>query len=430
MRTIITTVGTSVFTNYQEEHEDINDKIEDLKSKPYNEWKNCKDDTKSIKKTIHRWLTSNNKSSAEIKSISELKKKYGKVSVQLIATDTILSVLAADILKEYFMQENQENVEVIFDKDNNVIIGLQVENKDRFVKVGLITLIERLNSLMGTSYEDMIFNITGGYKALIPYMTIMGQIYNIPICYIFEETDELIEIPQAPVDFDFSVIEENYYAFQTLRKDKPPNVEDSKKDFGDGIFNRLKNENLIEETDEEVKLTPLGNMLMKRYEDLFNSGKYHKQNLISNLIELKLFKYFVEKCGNKASVEHGKKIGDENYDIDIYMENEDTITAIEVKSGGNVPIWNVKGKKESIEYKLTEGGFKHLIDEHKGKKLKLEVFLYHPKSIHPSVIGQIDELCKKFPLETKFLKWFCLKIHRNYSANTHWNVTDNDIQGL
>ncbi len=430
MKTIITTVGTSVFTNYHIGHGDLDDKIVYLKSKPYSEWKNWEEDIKSITSTIHQWLSSNNNSSAEIKSILELKKKYGEVSVQLIATDTILSALSAEIIREYL---KQKNIEVLFDKNNDVITGLQVENKDEFVKIGLIKLVERLESIMN-SYDDMIFNITGGYKAVIPYMTIMGQIYNIPICYIFEETDELIEIPQAPVDFDFSVIDEDYVAFQSLGKAQPPSYQEFISDFTTEVFNRLKSENLVEEIKEsdenKVRLTPLGIILAERYKELFNSGKYHKQNLISNLIELKLFKYFVKKSRDKPSVEHGKKIGEGNFDIDVYIENKDTITAIEVKSGGNVPIWEHNSKKESIEYKLTKGGFKHLIDNHNGKKLKLEVFLYLSKSIHQSVIEQINKLHEKYPKETEYLKWFWLKIPSNYSTNNHWDVFENEIQGI
>ncbi len=425
MKTIITTVGTSLFTNYKKYNpHDIDSNIHDLESLPYIKSNQWKDEIKVIKETIDEWI--NKDSSAEIKSILELKKKYGEVSVQLIATDTILSALAAEIIREYL---KQKNIEALFDKNNNVIIGLQVENKNDFVKIGLINLIKRLESIMN-SYDDMIFNITGGYKAVIPYMTIMGQIYNIPICYIFEETDELIEIPQAPVDFDFSVIDENYVAFQSLGKAQPPSYREFISDFTTEVFDRLKSKNLVEEIDGEVKLTPLGIMLKKKYKDLFNSGKYHKQNLIGNLIELKLFKYFVKKCGNKASVEHSKKIGGRNYDIDIYIENEDMVTAIEVKSGGNVPIWEKCTKKKSIEYKLTRGGFKHLMDNHNGKKLKLEVFLYLSKSIHQSVIEQINKLHEKYPKETEYLKWFWLKIPDNYSTNTHWDVTENDIQEL
>jgi putative CRISPR-associated protein (TIGR02619 family) len=428
MKTIITTVGTSIFTNYQKKRDDLNDKIKDLELKSYGNWDDWKDDIEIIRKTIDEWLN-NNDASAEIKSILKLKEGYSDVSVYLIATDTILSALAAEIVGEYL---KQKNIEVLFDKSKDIIKELQVKDRNKFVKVGLSNLIKRLKSLMGESYEDMIFNITGGYKALIPFMTLMGQIYNIPICYIFEETDELIELPQAPVDFDFSVIEENYIAFQSLGKNQLPSSEEFERNFGTDVFNKLKNENLVEEIDEDekVNLTPLGIMLVKRYEELFNSGKYHKQNLISNLIELKLFEYFVKKYWNEASVEHGKKIGKENYDIDIYIENEDTITAIEVKPGGNVPIWKDTARKESIEYKLTEGGFKHLIDNHNEKKLKLEVFLYRPKSIHQSVIEQMGELCKKYSQETKSLKYFWLKIPDNYLTSTHWDITKDKIKEL
>ncbi len=428
MKRIITTVGTSIFTNYQKDNTDLNCRIEDLKLKLYEEWGDWEGDIESMRKMLLPWLNRNSKSSAEIKSILKLKEQYGEIKVYLIATDTILSPLAAEIIKEFL---EQKNIETVFDRSKDIISGLQVEDKGEFIKVGLSNLIERLKNLMGgspDSYKDtLIFNITGGYKAIIPYMTIMGQIYEIPICYIFEETDELIEIPQAPMDFDFSIIDDNYNAFRFLKKQSPISYKEFLNDPGKEVLEKLKEKNLIESDSGNMKLTPLGILLVKRYEDLFNSGKYHKQNLISMLIELKLFKYFVKKYGNDV-VEQGKKVGEKNYDIDIYIENGEKITAIEVKSGGNVPIW--EDRAGSIEHKLTKGGFDYLLKNHNGKKLKLEVILYHPKGIDKSVLKQIGDLHRKYPEKTKSLKWYWLKIPDNYSTNTHWDVSDEKLERI
>lgn len=431
MKRVITTVGTSLISNYKDAGNKSIDGHKDYLDLECSKWNDRRN--KQIKSSIGEWMRNTKNASAEIKSLIKIKEELQDlIDVYLLTTDTIASNVCAELIKDNF--KGNEELKIYFNPETDMIKGLQVNNSDLFVKDGLINLVERVKDITDNRYEDVILNITGGYKALIPYMTIIGQIYNIPIYYIFEETDELIKIPQTPVDFDFSVIEENYTAFQALGKESNnlPTPSYFKSDLleSEQEFNRLKNENLIEEIEGKVKLTPLGSLLMKRYKDLFDSGKYHKQNLISNLIELKLYKYYVEKYG--TTVEHGRRVGDKGYDIDVYMEDEHKITAIEVKSGGNVPIWEEKKKKkeESIEYKVTKGGFKYLLDNGEKKGLALKVYLYHAKSIHKRVIEQIRELHQKHPQETKLLKWYWLKIDNNYATNTHWDIGNSDINEI
>lgn len=111
-------------------------------------------------------------------------------------------------------------------------------------------------------------------------------------------------------------------------------------------------------------------MLKEKYDEMNNSGKYYKNKIIGNLIELKLYKYFVNKVGKSSNVEHSKRIEFNNntFEIDLYIKNEKTIRIIEVKPGGNVPIWEKKKGKESIEYRFKEGAFKQIIDNNKRGK--------------------------------------------------------------
>ncbi|MCL0062572.1 hypothetical protein M1N11_00090 [Peptococcaceae bacterium] len=81
---------------------------------------------------------------------------------------------------------------------------------------GLLNLIRRIESITGGYYENVIFNITGGYKAVIPYMTIMAQINGCDTYYIFEDEKALIKIPKAPLHVDFEEIERNYELLKEL----------------------------------------------------------------------------------------------------------------------------------------------------------------------------------------------------------------------
>src|SRR5690606_36595143 len=116
--------------------------------------------------------------------------------------DTIASYMAAEIIKELLIQEG---FEVNFNPKHDVLKGLQVKDKERFINEGLSKLIRRVDSIAqsihdglasgedlnsgGSYYGNMIFNISGGYKACIPYLTVMAQINGCYMYYIFEDTE-------------------------------------------------------------------------------------------------------------------------------------------------------------------------------------------------------------------------------------------------
>ena len=117
----------------------------------------------------------------------KLKEKFGGIKVHFMATDTILSSLSAEIVAKYL---GNKKIETNFDKERDVIRDLQIEDAKEFEKNGLVNLVDRVYRIINEQYyENIILNITGGYKAIIPYMTIMGQVNNIPIYYIFEDTE-------------------------------------------------------------------------------------------------------------------------------------------------------------------------------------------------------------------------------------------------
>jgi len=455
-KVIVTTVGTSMFTNYREHNENELLSLKILENKQCSDWGDYDSDINSTRTTIRRWFEKEGKkAAAEIKSILKLKGKFGDIKVVLLATDTILSVIAAQLLEEYFTNKGID-CEFCESKGNicaceNVIKGLQVQDSLQFERKGIINLVKKLSQLIKDYGKDeVVFNITGGYKATIPYITLMGQIYRIPTYYIFEDTDDLIKIPQAPVDFDFSIIDENYFLFREI--DKKVQYKDVSNDEKEVIKN-LKKAKLVDEKDGYVSFTPLGLILYERFKELYESGKYHKRNLLSKVVELKLFKYLVykyaynkhNKVRDKSSyiVEHGKKVGDNHYDIDVYLESEKEIKAIEVKPAGSVSVFCNKEKgctsnsKDSIEYKFRKGGFKFLIGEHhkskNSKKLYFDLFLYYTNSVNPRIKGMLNDLKKRLKEEgivgenNICFRIFFLKLPSNYTHNEHWEITGNNI---
>ena len=267
MKKVITTVGTSVFTNYFDEEKNNNiDSTKKthyavLKNKPFSELENFKDRIKKLKPVISDWVKNNEDASAEIKSLKKIRKHLkNNLDVYLFASDTILSNIAAEIIKEYFKENEQISIKKIIP-----IKKLQVFNAKEFSKEGLINLISKIENIANKYYENVIFNITGGYKAVIPYMTIMAQINQCDIYYIFEDTDTLIKIPKTPIRVDYDEIEKNYSLLKKLE-----NGTENYSKWKNLYYEKIKQlEGFIEADVDTAFLSPIGQIFLSKYEQKY-----------------------------------------------------------------------------------------------------------------------------------------------------------------
>lgn len=204
---LITTVGTSIFDNYLKVKEDIKTYYDNVKDKGCDEYGDHLNKIETIKKAVISLYKDKHSMdiSAEIKSVNKIKEYLKEdVDVYLIATDTIVSRIAADIIKDFL---SEDGFNVFFEPKIDVIRGLQVRNKELFIKDGLVNLIKRIEAISTGYYGNVAFNISGGYKANIPYITIMAQINGCDMYYIFEDTEELIRIPAVPINVDTELFE-------------------------------------------------------------------------------------------------------------------------------------------------------------------------------------------------------------------------------
>ena len=249
MTKIITTVGTSLFSNFQR------DEVKDRYGRDYASisinvpLRNIENDNptavgiyddkykhyiKSITENIEDyWLNDkykeNEQASAEIASILKIVREDPKVEfeVHLLATDTLLSVLAGEMIAAWFARHPQlaRNIrQVLFQRtpaidfkaqkeSDYVVKDLRIEASSRY-ESGFMHLIEVLDKLYDQSKQagqHIIFNVTGGYKAIIPIFTIYGQLRGIPLNYIYDDSNlqdpGLISIENLPFNFDWCVAE-------------------------------------------------------------------------------------------------------------------------------------------------------------------------------------------------------------------------------
>ena len=199
------------------------------------------------------------KLSAEVNCLDKIKIEKGD-QLHFLTTETlegnICGKLVAIFCQDYFQAECTVKS----------IQGLQVKDAKYFTKVGLNNFVDEvLNIYYRYGGYNVLLNITGGFKAVVPYTTLIGLVFGIPIYYIFERSNQLIRLPSAPVQFDLEIlksldsviadIEDDYISVWDFLKATGLNKDD--------WLYQLNGAVIVE--DEMVTLSPLGRLLYKRY---------------------------------------------------------------------------------------------------------------------------------------------------------------------
>jgi len=269
MKKVITMVGTSLFENYLDKNSDdtsFRNYLEDLRDKGTKEYGEEKDRISQIKKRINQWLSSKilSDTSAEIKSLLKLNKSLqDSLEIYFLTSDTVISKVAGEILRETLPKLSELNSPKIY---LDIIDDLQIKDRERF-RLGIVNLINKIYKIAEEEngwWENIIINITGGYKATIPYLTILAQVNRRPIYYIFEETDVLIKIPYIPLDIKWSFFEKYENFFAQLERENVSKIKGIKEEDYDEV------NSLLEKVDNLVRLNPLGIVLWERYKQRYS----------------------------------------------------------------------------------------------------------------------------------------------------------------
>jgi putative CRISPR-associated protein (TIGR02619 family) len=375
MKTIVTTVGTSLFSNYgeyvrEEGKENLIAKhVEEIKDENASAYTDFADaQIARIRhvfiKTVEDWL-SQPSASAEIQSvekfIEENQLSDEQVSVYLLATDTILSRLAAEIICEVLNKNHPGIATFEPEYGKGIIEGLTVKPKEKgdpnFFDKGLMNLVERVNQLIDQAKKDkgdVVLNISGGYKGVIPVMTIIGQLEGVPLIYQYEDSDSLVKIGGLPVNFDMSLVY-SFYPFYTDREEiEVTNVNRqilTDLDQKYGLFRPVING--ITGQVKSYKRTILGKLL--------NSYAYYKapesRQVLGLLVEYKLYEYY-NKLTGYSSVEREAKVSEKTTrTFDLVLNKGEVL--IEAKSADQVYFAFDEGKKDNL-FNQVDGQFKDL----------------------------------------------------------------------
>jgi hypothetical protein len=478
MRRIITTVGASLFTNFQQDKvknkygrdyasiaigtalayiTDRKPKSEEIYDVAY------KHHIQTIRENIEDYwfggeFPNNEKASAEISSIIEIAKEEPSVQfeVHLVATDTLLSVLAAEMICNWFHQHKHlaSNIkEVVFQRtqpdfqhqgqSSYVVKDLRTDSQSDYER-GVMNLLDVLNTI---TTQDTVLNITGGYKAIVPIVTVWAQIRKVNIKYLFDEDNlegdyKPLTMGNLPINFDYSLFEDNYVSFESIKPSKSehnlPTIQSFQANLSDSkIYRTLIYSYLIKEENEKVRLSPLGEILYKAYEDSLEEDGFNMSNLVGKIMELKVFEYFKNRFPKKTVV-LGHKVGKspvgDAYDLDVTVKDGSSLFwGIEVKpEGASILItegMSEKKKKSTIEYKCKHGAFKSAFDDFMCEDFKLSLVMYHhkrPNDFQQSNIIALKQMddnpCKKY------FDWFWVKPKDDYKGNVNWSISENNIK--
>ena len=133
----------------------------------------------------------NRHASAEIQSTLEMldREAFQGCSIQLylLCTDTQISQLAARVIARAMKQEGQRRG-LVWQAEVRVISGLQVLDKKKFEDEGFDELFRNIRAIQAAEPPEapICLNVTGGYKSILPILTVIGQLFDYPLYYVFQ----------------------------------------------------------------------------------------------------------------------------------------------------------------------------------------------------------------------------------------------------
>lgn len=222
MKTIITTVGTSLLEYYKHEYAEAFKNLGD-KLKPYSdsEWLNLLSDRHTIRDRILSAAKAedyqDNQASAELTSLVRIKEQIGELRTILVTSDTLQGHLAGEILYHLLPDFGIQTAYI------ERIPGLNMDprqEKEKTIQQGFRNYIRFLIEAADRHREELVaYNISGGFKAIIPVSTLIASWQQLPLYYIYEESDYLVKIPPFPVNLDSSVCQDFKPILQRFEKE-------------------------------------------------------------------------------------------------------------------------------------------------------------------------------------------------------------------
>lgn len=388
---VITTVGTSLIDN-------LKVKVDKSLYTTSDKAANVADVKTEFEKTMT--LLFNEKSEtdnticAELQTIAKIRKTYADVEMYLICTDTILSPICANFIQQRLGDSAKEPI---------IIKGLVVDGKEAsktFEEEGFPNLIREIKEIEKQASEDNrpILNISGGYKALIPVLTIMGQLYNMELNYIYEDAEDLLRISKLPVNFDWTLV--SYFGiYLTSKKHETRKLNSNEQE----LLNELVEIDVfrLNLTKTVYHRTIIGDLFAQHIEEEHPIAN----NAMGFIMEYRVYEFLVRyKKDIYSEILHSEKLFGRELDLLMVHANSNDKSVGEVKSYNQTQYAfsdRSKGKNGNIKNLSTQiqAQFKEFQDNNFTPK---EYHIYIHKQYYFDIFELTDNLKK---LKEKVKRW-------------------------
>lgn len=193
----IISVGTSIIGNYENKEKKLKPNNKNGTTIPLLEPLELYDRFNDVK--IHLEKHPGAEQSSAEKVMKEKNLSPGGCHFHLISTNTRECIFCASYLGHEVFKKSKTDF-YLPEKLGSV-------TDDNFAEKGLPALLSCIAIILDEvekNKDKAIIIPTGGYKAIIPYLTIAAILYKHPAYYIYEDSDALIQLPAPPLGVDSS----------------------------------------------------------------------------------------------------------------------------------------------------------------------------------------------------------------------------------
>lgn len=93
--------------------------------------------------------------------------------------------------------------------------GLRPE-VESFAEKGMNNLIDSLVAIIERHSGNTVIHASGGFKGQVAIAAMLGILFRQEVFYIFEEFEDLVKLPELPLEFDYNVLDANRDSFFQL----------------------------------------------------------------------------------------------------------------------------------------------------------------------------------------------------------------------
>ena len=204
-RLLITTVGTSLLTN---------------RDRPWN-WAHYRNDPLPPEAKVDEWLATADPVQASAETNTLHRREIQETDrISFLHSDTNEGLYCSQRLETYYARQCQQV--------RQCVLAALSYQETSFAQRGLKSLISvTLQEINFARDKDLtpIFCATGGFKAEIAFLNLLGALLNIEVYYIHELHREEVQLPRLPLIWDTNYVIEHQNFFDWIQNDIRESIE-------------------------------------------------------------------------------------------------------------------------------------------------------------------------------------------------------------